>query len=548
MSYWNYRFKYLIPAILFLSTFLYLLDPIFRDVNIFDEALQIYGAMRVLNGDIPYRDFWAIYSPGQFYVLAALFKLFGPSLIVERIWDTLIRSLLALTVYLLSTRVVSRRLAALPWLVTTIWLSYCTIYSYPAFPAFLFCLISIYLVFSYISEVINFQKRDTRWLIAAGITAGIAAVFRHDFGFYIFTTEIIIISIFSFLYRVEGEQKVVFFNSSVVKPPLGYMLGMALFAFPISAYFLMKVPFSELVHQLVIFPATVFPDFRSIPYPSLFPDIPLLTSGKWPLKTYLWGLLKNIPFYFHFLVFPLAVLHLWRKKRMISARDREKDWLLAMLLFFGLLTINQVLVRSDEYHLIQTLVLATIIFSALINESLKVWKFKPYLTYGLTAIVLAGILADPLSYFSFFKPAIPSGIYSHGIERARHVAINPMQAAAVEFIQNNVEKNESIYVGNTRHDKIFINDVMFYFLSEHHSATKYHELHPGSATTLEVQKQIVADIERNRVRYIVLKKIMIEREQAAESGANLLDDFIKKNYRIVERFGTYFILKRTMKN
>ena len=43
-------------------------------------------------GDIPYRDFYANYGPAQFYALAVLFKVFGPSVVVERLWDLLIRS------------------------------------------------------------------------------------------------------------------------------------------------------------------------------------------------------------------------------------------------------------------------------------------------------------------------------------------------------------------------------------------------------------------------------------------------------------------------
>jgi hypothetical protein len=56
-----------------------------RDVSIYDEGIILTGARRVAQGALPHRDFYANYGPGQFFTLAAIFKLFGPSIFVERI-------------------------------------------------------------------------------------------------------------------------------------------------------------------------------------------------------------------------------------------------------------------------------------------------------------------------------------------------------------------------------------------------------------------------------------------------------------------------------
>src|SRR5262245_6839675 len=40
------------------------------------------GALRVLDGQFPYRDFWTIYAPGQYWLLAFLFRCFGAQLLV----------------------------------------------------------------------------------------------------------------------------------------------------------------------------------------------------------------------------------------------------------------------------------------------------------------------------------------------------------------------------------------------------------------------------------------------------------------------------------
>jgi hypothetical protein len=48
-----------------------------RNLNLYDEGLVVYGAARVMRGEVPYRDFWSMYGPGQFYLIAGLFKIFG---------------------------------------------------------------------------------------------------------------------------------------------------------------------------------------------------------------------------------------------------------------------------------------------------------------------------------------------------------------------------------------------------------------------------------------------------------------------------------------
>jgi len=55
-----------------------------------DEGIYLDGALRVLHGQMPYRDFFAISGPGTFALLAASFRVFGTTLMAARIpvlWD-----------------------------------------------------------------------------------------------------------------------------------------------------------------------------------------------------------------------------------------------------------------------------------------------------------------------------------------------------------------------------------------------------------------------------------------------------------------------------
>ena len=116
---------------------------------------------------------------------------------------------------------------------------------------------------------------------------------------------------------------------------------------------------------------------------------------------------------------------------------------------------------------------------------------------------------------------------------------------ARQFIQAAVPEGSPIFVGLSRHDRIFINDIVFYFLSKRPSATKYHYLHPGSATTLPVQERIIDDIQRSGVQYIVLfggtEHVVEPNESGISSGVHALDAFIQQNYSEDRQFGAYSI-------
>ena len=52
------------------GTLFLLARPIKSPLNYYDEGLVLLNATNILHGDIPYRDFWTLYAPGYYYLLA----------------------------------------------------------------------------------------------------------------------------------------------------------------------------------------------------------------------------------------------------------------------------------------------------------------------------------------------------------------------------------------------------------------------------------------------------------------------------------------------
>jgi 4-amino-4-deoxy-L-arabinose transferase-like glycosyltransferase len=109
----------IIPPLLFICCFAYLCVFIRYSTLEPDEGIVLRGAERILGGQIPYRDFFSFYTPGSFYLVAALFRIFGNSFAVARISLAVVGALCSLITYLLAKRVCSPGISALAAVLAT---------------------------------------------------------------------------------------------------------------------------------------------------------------------------------------------------------------------------------------------------------------------------------------------------------------------------------------------------------------------------------------------------------------------------------------------
>ncbi|MGA9057833.1 MAG: glycosyltransferase family 39 protein, partial [Terriglobia bacterium] len=115
-----------IVLLLFVATCLYL-RLFYHYTNLdADEGVILQGAQRILNGEVPYRDFFSFFTPGSYYWMALLFKVFGDSILVARAALIVYGGLFSVLTYLLARRVCSRGTALFTvYLLTLTCLPYC---------------------------------------------------------------------------------------------------------------------------------------------------------------------------------------------------------------------------------------------------------------------------------------------------------------------------------------------------------------------------------------------------------------------------------------
>ncbi len=536
---------------LFIFFLLVLFIKIKTFFNFYDEGFAMFGSTRVLNGDFPYKDFWAIYPPGQFYLVAAVMKLFGPGLLNARIYDTLVRFLLVIGVYLVARRITYQKIALLAALITTFLLASAGFYSYAVFPAMTLGLWSIWFCLVYADH------GHRRWLLLAGVLLGVAAIIRWDIGIYA------AISALAGSY-VAMLALAVFPNSPTApRPPLprmlfdpirrllwlvAPMLGIGLVGYGLIG---LQSGWTSLYQQVFYFPTSVLHSVRWLPYPSLIPSdlIVIKHYYEYPYPEFNFPSEDWFRFYLPILTLGMSIGLLVVAYVKNRASLNKASFAILSLTIFGALLFNQALSRYDLIHVIPASILTFMVAGGLIQQFSSLGKKNRVRNtlYGIVICLFALYFAPSLKELLVtLDTAAPWGCYST-IKIAGCVTLQPDEEQAADFIQASTQPIDRIFVGNQKHDRIFVNDIGLYYLAGRMSGTRFHELYPGVATTLPVQTEIAHEIETNGVKWIALVKIWDSTEpngSALSSGVTYLDDFLHSNYSEVAEFGNYQIWKK----
>lgn len=479
---------------------------LFVSYGIYDEGLALYGAQRVLEGDVPYRDFWTIYGPAQFYALAGLFQLFGSSIAVERVWSAAAVAANIVGVGLLLRGSTHRAIAGA--LLAAVWLAGSPMPGSPMPVALAFALLSLALLER------GRARPSLPAIASAGCLAGIASLFRHDLG----ATLLVVQGIWLFAVRGREARK--------LREPAAYLLGWVGTTLPAAALLVSNVPVGTLLDQLVLFPAQVFPAYRRLPWPAL--DI------------------QGLRFYCAPVLLALGTLRallIWR-----SGRPLDPTWCCALML--GLLCLRQASVRSDVNHMLPSMLLAIVVscrmLADLASHPQRLGRALKLTSTLALAALLAGMSPSFASPWRELRhPTRAEGPSS--LPRAAGIRVPASKQRyeeVVRFVRDRVPAGEPIFVGNARHDRLHYNDIIFYFLAERDSATAFHELHPGAATSRRVQEQIVRDLAG--VNTLILANIASEEDNLSSrgSGSRVLDDYIRAHFEQVHQAAGYRVLAR----
>lgn len=507
-------------AILFFGAAAIAAFSIRRGIDPFDEGIALQAASRIADGQLPYGDFRWAYGPGQPFLNAGLFDLFGPSLITWRIVRVLVDAAIATLVYALVRR------HAPPWLALAAWLTSACAMAQPLsanpFPlALLFGLTAL--------AVITGGPPTLRRAAAAGALCGLAAAWRLDFGLY--TAAAVAVAVLAGPGARNARVRMVAW------------FGAATAAITALAYvpFVVATGPGDVWDELVASSVRDH-DYWTLPFPwsyngdfRLWPPGDLLEDGKDLLGFYVPHLLAAGG-----LVGVAAVVVAWR-------RERRPPWRWLALLAFcagGWLYLRS---RTDEFHETPLLVLLAILLAWITAWSLR--ERIPLLA-GSAALVLSLLLAATAAN-RMSALLRPPDLEPLDLAIADGVRVAPDDADAlprvVSLIQAEVPPGQPIYVAPRRSDLARLGNPLLYVLADRPNAL---DVDFPLFARRDVHEQVVSDLRAARPKVIVRWTDPIS--SAAEpnlrgrpSGYRGLDELIESDYELLRSAGYYEVFVRS---
>jgi 4-amino-4-deoxy-L-arabinose transferase-like glycosyltransferase len=145
---------------------------------------------RVMNGEIPYRDFLYNYTPGMLWLNAWLMKAFGVSMPTINSGLFVFKMLTLVALFVVAKKITSGWVALIPVTLTLSWLGHKYIFGVvPTQYSLLFVLVGIIFM-------LNYDRSDKRvWLFLSGVAVGVVFVFKYNVGILLLGTGTAIVLI-----------------------------------------------------------------------------------------------------------------------------------------------------------------------------------------------------------------------------------------------------------------------------------------------------------------------------------------------------------------
>ena len=482
----------------------------------YDEGNTLCAATRVLAGETPYRDFWSMHPPGTTWLLAGAFRVFGSTLGVERAVKLGVVALAAVLVFLLA-----RQAARAGWAAAAALL-------FVVLPTQTLSLRSrdtgILLVLATLLAACSPTDRPRRRALVAGLLAGLTIGFKQDFVAAAGVAGAIAVALPAFGSAPAGRK----LRAALLDALAPFTVGLAATLAFLATTLVLHGTFEEFFKQAILFPASSFARFRSIPLSLRFDQL-AEALGRGISSNEILGA-AAVPILF-LAVLAAAVAGIACGGRLLRRGAGGTAASASVLLassVAGLLLLSAPWQRADLEHLNPALALALVALAAVAG---------PREATGSPRL-LAAIAAAAFGAVALLAFAAPS--------EARGAAIPPDLADAARFVRANSSPGERIFVGNERHDLLAYNAPLVYFLAGRPNATRYDNLHPGVATTRAVQEEIVRSLEASGARWIVLwagPPPGEPNESGLSSGVVVLDEWISRRAREAARFGGFRVLK-----
>lgn len=510
---------------------------------------SIAPAERVLQGEVPYRDFLFNYTPGVLWVNALLMKAFGPTLMTTRIglFAFKLSSLIAL--FFVGRRLANQWIALIPVGLTLAWLGYGQVFNvYPDQYLILFALFGLICLLHY-DETDHYS-----WLVSCGLATGVVFLFKYNVGVLLLGAGTLSVAIRE-LMTTRRIRK-------CLKATSVYIAAFGVVAVALGVYLKLTGSLGAMASHF-LHHATEYSESRSV---SLPPPDTLIPAALILIPVFVVGLVvffvsrRGLEVYLA-IVLVFGFLMLWRAQRgdvqndaylasvayvppllflsafmlliwqLIRNRREPHNWWNenGSLMITGAVALAvylEVFPRADYYHLVRVLPPVFLFLVALLYQKLlRLFELRSALVSGrelwlLFAIPVVFLTAIGLN--NTWAPEFESGAHFRDnrelkIERGKKIFVEERQAELTEGLVQLIEANSS------PGDYIFSfaqRGSALYFLANRRNPTRFLWWRSVGISD-EERDAVMTMISNRRAKLIVVQDVAANKE---------IQEFIADNY------------------
>lgn len=460
-----------------------------------DEGTYLDGAVRILHGALPYRDFVEPAGPGSFYWIALWFSIFGASFTVARLLLLLTGVVLVTLTFALARRLGGTGyLAAGFVLVTSIPMMLMNSPHYDSNVLVLFA-------------VLAFLNRRS---VIAGVCLGLADLCMQGKGLYIVAA----LGVWLFW---QGQRKQVLKLIAAWSTPL----------LCAAAWFISQHALGDALYSTVLWPLRGYSGANTAPYAFPIGDYLhhwwSLFIGRGPVVAVLMVALWSVPFFF------VAALPVIAPGMALLTRSWQSARLPVWLAGFALFASE--MHRHDLEHLLNATLLLSILFVTLCETTSLKW---PKLATALLA----------LSVFLYGGIEVFNAVSQKGSSQGRRGTLAGTDGSAVlTFLQSHTKPGEPVLVYPYR--------PVFYFWADLKNASRYTLLMYGYNTDDQF-REVVRELDRQHVRYVLWDenfgpqnaRTVFPSYRPPESSRLILELYLCSTYRKVATVGGFSVMQR----
>ena len=552
-------------------------------VSKFDDAIPLVHGMLIQRGSVPNVDFYSPYPPLGLYLNAALFSLFGRTVIANRaLGNAFFLMVVMLVIWLYRARFRSWG-PLVPVATLAVASSIGSTISIPSWPGFALSL-SALLMYLRSQEA----ERHRLWLVAAsGVLAALALLYRINFGGYVLVAIAI-----DFLQRwwLDGRDP----GRVRLQSELMALTAFVLPLITVTVGFCVWVYGDEIAVGLSQFIVTAQRLMALRGFMQLEFATPLASGIAVPFFWFYFRLLNGtdrlslkalLPAVIYVALFMVAVagrrhlsvaltvvalelaaivlLHIFIRRLeraelslvvffccVLHYYVSRADWahwrlvpIVGTLLIPFLFVPNYDEPRQDRYASTSTRGTALTLMTVVIFGFLSTSGLRPQLAdlrNGLSLVAGIGHDSPATDSERMLSAVVPSPAWES-------IYPDSDELAVLRYVRAKSSDSTPLFVGVKDHSRTFWNNLRMYWLADRSIGVRNFLLEDRVATEAPVQEGMIADLERDRATWIVLDCVQDGDDEFRRSnyqGATLLDEYIASRFREEARFGRYAIATR----